>query len=112
MPSIATYLKKLAIALGQQQQCTAEQAKKSLPRALRRLAEIQEHRDAIVSAAESDSSNSPIHEVAREVDKDLARAAAEVSSLELEKDVAAAAAKRAQEYLPITDKGSYACPRC
>lgn len=112
MPSIATYLKELAVGLGHQQQCMAEQAKKSLPKARRRLAEIQEHRQAILSAAEGDSADSPLHDIARQVDRDLAQAMAEVSSLELENDAAAAAMQRAREYLPITAGGSYACPRC
>jgi len=110
--TIETHLKGLAVSLGQQLHAAADKAKGSLPKARERLAEIFHHRHVINSAMEGASPDSAIHDVARQVEKDVAEAMAELSSLELAQDAAEAAVERAQSYMPATHRGSYACPQC
>jgi len=112
MSPVEIYLSELALSLGEQQQYAAKRAKESLPRARERLKDIQFKRGTILAAVERAAPHSHLHEIARQIDKDLAFAMAEVSSLELEKDAAEAALTRAAHYVPLTDKGVFACPRC
>jgi len=112
MSPTASYLSELALSLGEQQQYAAKRAKDSLPRAQQRLKDIEFKRRTIIAATRRAAPDSHIHEIARQIEKDLAFAMAEVSSLELERDAAEAALIRAEKYVPLTDKGSFACPRC
>jgi hypothetical protein len=112
MSPLANYLNELAFSLGQQQRRAVKQARNSLISAQQRLGEMRHKRQKIVSSAKRASPESLIHEVAGQLECEIAVAIAEVSALEARMEFAKTAKVRALDYVALTEQGMYACPHC
>jgi len=110
--SFDAYLTEVALNLGQKLQRESVIAQRQLPQANQRLDETKSRLAGTLFVARRTPPQSPIHAIARRIEKDVAISAAKAGDMDIAKDFATAAFARAQNYLPKNDNGAYNCPVC